>query len=88
MGAGRKNCQDGKRHIRASVTVVRVFVRSFPFLILHIHVIFAVFGFCVLGGVKVLYISYVGKHLFPRGHGCCNIFESDHVHISTYQETV
>lgn len=57
MGAGRQNCQDGKRHIGASVTVMRVFVRSFPFLILHIHVIFAVFGFCVLGGVKVLYIS-------------------------------
>lgn len=62
MGAGRKNFQDGKGHFRASVTVaeaVRVFVRSFPLLILHVHVSLRGLGSAFLGGGALKFIYQV-----------------------------
>lgn len=65
MGAGRKNLQDRKRHIRAAVTlveVVRVFARSFTFLILRVDVIFC----RGLGSVfwEALKFIYIGKRIY------------------------
>lgn len=93
MGAGRKNFQNGERHIRASVKV-RVFVRSFPFLILHFHLslrgLGSVFFFLFFGrGALKFYISAIlGGVYFHVGMASRVLLslESYQVHISRDQE--